>query len=160
MRTNDALTQVAQWEPLGAVTRLQQAIRAKQDRQKWIDENLIQPRLAAGVKVDRKHVIQHARLVDEIDNLTRELDGLGAPTEALARATDLLRALGGRLDQAIPIMNAHGQAMVYSALLTVAYVGGAGRGRGKTNSIRSFQTVAESRVYSQDWHNPGLKSKM
>ncbi len=50
--------------------------------------------------------------------------------------------------------------MVYGALLTVAFIGGTGKGRGKTNSIRSFRTVAESRVYSQDGHNHGLKSRM
>ena len=149
------VTRVAEWAADGNVIRLQQAIRAKQDRRYWIDENLIQPCMTAGVKVVPKQVLEHARLADEIDNLTRELDSLGAQTEALARATDLLCALGGRLDQAIPLMNAHGQAMVYSALLTVAYIGGTGRGRGKINSIRSFQTVAEARVYSQDGHNQG-----
>jgi len=30
--------------------------------------------MTAGVKVDPKQVLEHARLADEIDNLTRELD--------------------------------------------------------------------------------------
>jgi hypothetical protein len=112
------------------------------------------------VKVDPKHVLEHARLADEIENLTCELGSLGAQTEALARATELLCALGGRLDQALPMTSAHGQAMIYCALLTVAYIGGTGKGRGKINSIRSLQTVAEARILLARRHQRELTSKI
>jgi len=155
-RTTDVVTRVAAWAAGGNVIRLQQAIRAKQDRRQWIDENLIRPCQEAGVRVDPAHVIEHAHLAEEIDNLTRDLDGLGAQTEALSRATSVLQALGGDLEAAIPLLNNQGQGIVYGALLTVVYLAGAGKGRGKTNTVRRFTTVAEERVYSQDEHNQAL----
>jgi hypothetical protein len=154
-RTADVVSRVAEWTAGGSAIRLQQAIRAKQDRRQWIDENLIQPCMTAGVKVDPKHVLEHDRLADEIDNLTCELDSSGAQTQALASAVDVLRALSGRLDQAIPMMSAPGQAITYSALLTVAYIGGTGKGRGKINSIAAFRPSPNRASTTQDGHNQG-----
>jgi hypothetical protein len=57
-RTADVVTRLAEWAAGGNVICLQQAIRAKQDRRQWIEENLIQPSMTAGVKLDPKHVLQ------------------------------------------------------------------------------------------------------
>lgn len=152
-RIADVTTRVTEWAASSDVTRIQQALNAKLDRQLWIDQNLIQPCMIAGLKVDPKFVIEHARLGEEVENLKREIDGLGTHSEALVRGIELLSALGGQLDRAIPLMDPPGQAMVYSALLTIAYIGGTGKGRGKINSIRGFKTFADTRVYSLDVAN-------
>jgi hypothetical protein len=152
-RTTDVVTRIAEWASSGNVIRIQQAIRAKEDRRQWIDENLIRPCQEAGVRVDPKHIIEYAHQAEECDNLKRELDGLGAQTEALSRATDVLRALGGDLKKALPLLNTQGQGVVYGALITAAYLSGSGFGRGRTNTVRRFTTVAESNVYSQDEDN-------
>jgi hypothetical protein len=159
-RTTDVVTRIAEWASSGNVIRIQQAIRAKEDRRQWIDENLIRPCQEAGVRVDPKHIIEYAHLAEECDNLKRELDGLGAQTEALSRATDVLRALGGDLKKALPLLNTQGQGVVYGALITAAYLSGSGFGRGRTNTVRRFTTVAESNVYSQDEDNQAVQPEL
>lgn len=155
-QTTDIITKVAAWAAGGNVLRIQQAIRAKDDRRTWIEQNLIKPCQDAGVRVDTGHVIEHAQLGEQIDNLRRDLDGLDAQTEALQRATSVLTTLGGNLETAIPLLTDQGQAIVYGALLTAAYLAGTGKGRGKLNTVTRFTTVAESRVYSQDKNNQAV----
>jgi hypothetical protein len=145
-RTTDVITRIAQ--STVASIRVKQTICAQEDRRRWIDENLIRPCTAQGVSIDSKFMVEYTRLGEEIDNLTRESVALDGQTVALGRAMATLRSLSCDLRDAVPQLDARGQAAVYRALLTAAHLAGTGRARSRSHFVRRINIAGEGDVCS------------
>jgi hypothetical protein len=142
-RTTDVVTRIYDWAAGGNSIRLQQSIDAKRHRRQWIHENQIEPCKVAGVKPDPDAIIEHARLAEEISQLERELEALGAQTELMQRAAEVLSAFGGNIEGAMPLLNEDGQAIVWRALLAEVHMTGTGHGRARQVWVHSLRTAGE-----------------